>query len=172
MLFFLSFINEIWLTEYYDYSVHIEEISKLQQKKLHFSQNVISSVSKPQYPNLLIVSCINSLIPLLHEHYFELSNIIDNNIFRCLFYFMQFSLTYLSNCSYISSFHIHILTPSHRTHFTFLLQFTINFSKLLIKIYTIYLIWLLKFFSCCIINFRKFNTFDIKEKNYESKNRY
>lgn len=96
MLFFLSFINEIWLTEYYDYSVHIEEISKLQQKKLHFSQNVISSVSKPQYPNLLIVSCINSLIPLLHEHYFELSNIIDN-IFRCLFYFMKFSFTYLSN---------------------------------------------------------------------------
>lgn len=96
MLFFISFINEIWLTEYYNYNVNIEEINKLQKKKLHFSQNVISSVLKPEYPNLLIISCVNALIPLLHEHFFELSNIIDN-LFRCFFYFLKFSFTHLSN---------------------------------------------------------------------------
>ena len=96
MLFFLGFFNQICLDDYAQYNIKIDDIMKHQQKKLYFSQAMISSVPRPKYSNLIILSLLNDLMPTIHDYFFDITTIVDN-FFINLFHFFKFQFEFLPN---------------------------------------------------------------------------
>ena len=96
MLFFLGFFNQICLDDYAQYNIKIDDIMKHQQKKLYFSQAMISSVPRPKYSNFIIISLLDNLMPTIHDYFFDITTIVDN-FFINFFHFFKFQFEFLPN---------------------------------------------------------------------------